>query len=155
MASSRELLSLTWHLLSWAPRMGSDSCCGKSPGKYSAIHTRAPVSLKQRNSMEYFSVAHSGVRQESTAIIYQQNPINMIYQQGTNNHISIANSEAIQIGHGNAMLRQIDCDQRGKRRGLAGTPAMPEWGEKVRGAWSFKEKEQPPHLHGQAWLFSE
>uniref|UniRef100_A0A8C8TKN8 Z-DNA-binding protein 1 n=1 Tax=Peromyscus maniculatus bairdii TaxID=230844 RepID=A0A8C8TKN8_PERMB len=82
-------------------------------------------------------LAHSGVRQESTAIIYQQNPINMIYQQGTNNHISIANSEAIQIGHGNAMLRQIDCDQRGKRRGL------------VRGAWSFKEKEQPPHLHGQ------
>lgn len=60
-------------------------------------------------------LAHSGVRQESTAIIYQQNPINMIYQQGTNNHISIANSEAIQIGHGNAMLRQIDCDQRGPR----------------------------------------
>ncbi|XP_052581485.1 Z-DNA-binding protein 1 isoform X1 [Peromyscus californicus insignis] len=60
-------------------------------------------------------LARSGVRQESTAIIYQQNPVNMICQQGTNNHISIANSEAIQIGHGNAMLRQIDCDQRGPR----------------------------------------
>ncbi|KAL6033297.1 hypothetical protein STEG23_014945, partial [Scotinomys teguina] len=91
---------------------GLDSGCGKFPGKFSAVHTRAPVSLKQRNSMEYYSVAHSGGRQESTAIIYQQNPINMICQQGTNNHISIANSEAIQIGHGNTMLRQIDCGQR-------------------------------------------
>uniref|UniRef100_A0A8C6RZY3 Z-DNA-binding protein 1 n=1 Tax=Nannospalax galili TaxID=1026970 RepID=A0A8C6RZY3_NANGA len=35
------------------------------------------------------------------AIIYQQNPINMICQQGANSHISIANSEAIRIGHGN------------------------------------------------------
>uniref|UniRef100_A0A8C8TTN4 Z-DNA-binding protein 1 n=1 Tax=Peromyscus maniculatus bairdii TaxID=230844 RepID=A0A8C8TTN4_PERMB len=64
--------------------------------------------MKDRHLLSYdgqtwmiYGPTHSGVRQESTAIIYQQNPINMIYQQGTNNHISIANSEAIQIGHGN------------------------------------------------------
>lgn len=55
----------------------------------------------------------SGMRQERAAIIYQQNPINMICQQGANNHISISESEAIQIGHGNTMLRQIACAQRG------------------------------------------
>lgn len=53
------------------------------------------------------------MRQECAAIIYQQNPINMICQQGANNHISISESEAIQIGHGNTMLRQIVCAQRG------------------------------------------
>ncbi|XP_075819338.1 Z-DNA-binding protein 1 isoform X2 [Microtus pennsylvanicus] len=58
-------------------------------------------------------LAHSGTRQECAAIIYQQNPINMICQQGANNHISISESEAIQIGHGNTMLRQIACAQRG------------------------------------------
>ncbi|XP_038187949.1 Z-DNA-binding protein 1 isoform X1 [Arvicola amphibius] len=58
-------------------------------------------------------LAHSEMRQEHAAIIYQQNPINMICQQGANNHISISESEAIQIGHGNTMLRQIACAQRG------------------------------------------
>lgn len=69
--------------------------------------------------MEYYSVAHSGVRQESSTIIYQQNPINMICQQGPNSHISIAKSEAIQIGHGNVMSRQTACGEPGKRRVLA------------------------------------
>ncbi|XP_031228768.1 Z-DNA-binding protein 1 isoform X2 [Mastomys coucha] len=55
-----------------------------------------------RSSQESQEIARSGVRQESSAIIYQQNPINMICQ-GANSHISIANSKAIQIGHGNVM----------------------------------------------------
>ncbi|XP_060238750.1 Z-DNA-binding protein 1 isoform X3 [Meriones unguiculatus] len=61
------------------------------------------------------SLAHSGVRERSTAIIYQQNPVNMICQQGANSHISIANSEAIQIGHRNVMQMQIACDELGPR----------------------------------------
>ncbi|XP_035311103.1 Z-DNA-binding protein 1 isoform X1 [Cricetulus griseus] len=60
-------------------------------------------------------LAHPGVKQESTVNIYQQNPINVICQQGANNHISISESEAIQIGHGNTMQRQIACGQSGPR----------------------------------------
>ncbi|XP_077808145.1 Z-DNA-binding protein 1 isoform X1 [Macaca mulatta] len=47
----------------------------------------------------------SGRRAESASIIYQHNPINMICQNGPNGRISIANSEAIQIGHGNIITR--------------------------------------------------
>ncbi|XP_054960660.1 Z-DNA-binding protein 1 isoform X7 [Pan paniscus] len=48
----------------------------------------------------------SGRRAKSASIIYQHNPINMICQNGPNSRISIANSEAIQIGHGNIITRQ-------------------------------------------------
>lgn len=77
--------------------------------------------------MEHCSVAHPGAKQESAVIIYQQNPTNVISQQGTNNHISIAESKAIQIGHGNSMLRQLACDQSGKRRAWRG-PLLCAWG---------------------------
>nr|XP_031543531.1 Z-DNA-binding protein 1 isoform X1 [Vicugna pacos] len=45
-----------------------------------------------------------GPRHQPTAVIYQQNPINMICQKGPNSHISIQNSEGIQIGHGNTIV---------------------------------------------------
>nr|XP_055121989.1 Z-DNA-binding protein 1 isoform X2 [Symphalangus syndactylus] len=48
----------------------------------------------------------SGRRAESVSIIHQHNPINMICQNGPNSRISIANSKAIQIGHGNIITRQ-------------------------------------------------
>ncbi|XP_019492674.1 PREDICTED: Z-DNA-binding protein 1 isoform X2 [Hipposideros armiger] len=55
----------------------------------------------------------SGGRNQSTAVIYQQNPINMIYQNGPGSHISIANSQAIQIGHGNLILSQTASGENG------------------------------------------
>ncbi|KAL1287555.1 ZBP1 [Ovibos moschatus] len=48
-----------------------------------------------------------GSRNQSTPVIYQQNPINMICQKGPNSHISIQNCEDIQIGHGNLLVRQM------------------------------------------------
>ncbi|XP_031998197.1 Z-DNA-binding protein 1 isoform X2 [Hylobates moloch] len=48
----------------------------------------------------------SGRRAELVSIIHQHNPINMICQNGPNSRISIANSKAIQIGHGNIITRQ-------------------------------------------------
>ncbi|XP_012322937.2 Z-DNA-binding protein 1 isoform X2 [Aotus nancymaae] len=48
----------------------------------------------------------SGGTAESTSVIYQHNPINVICQNGPNSQISIAHSEAIQIGHGNTMTWQ-------------------------------------------------
>ncbi|XP_028625494.1 Z-DNA-binding protein 1 isoform X2 [Grammomys surdaster] len=64
-----------------------------------------------RSSQEGQELARSEVRQESSMIIHQQNPINMICQQGPNSQISIAKSKAIQIGHGNVMLRQTACGE--------------------------------------------
>ncbi|XP_054429515.1 Z-DNA-binding protein 1 [Pteronotus mesoamericanus] len=48
-----------------------------------------------------------GHQGKTTNIIYQQNPINMICQNGPNSHISIKSSEAVQIGHGNSIVRQM------------------------------------------------
>eukprot|EP00071_Canis_lupus_P017135 XP_013962791.1 Z-DNA-binding protein 1 isoform X3 [Canis lupus familiaris] len=50
----------------------------------------------------------------ATAIIYQKNPINMICQNGPHNHISIDNSENIQIGQGNVMVRQVASGENGE-----------------------------------------
>ncbi|KAL2763517.1 Z-DNA-binding protein 1 isoform b, partial [Daubentonia madagascariensis] len=50
---------------------------------------------------------------QSTAIIYQQNPVNVMHQSGPNSHISIANSHSTQIGHGNIITRQITSGEQG------------------------------------------
>nr|XP_011721060.1 Z-DNA-binding protein 1 isoform X4 [Macaca nemestrina] len=63
----------------------------------------------------------SGRRAESASIIYQHNPINMICQNGPNGRISIANSEAIQIGHGNIITRHT-----ASREDVSATAAGPE-----------------------------
>ncbi|XP_070657505.1 Z-DNA-binding protein 1 isoform X4 [Bos indicus] len=54
-----------------------------------------------------------GSRNQSTPVIYQQNPINMICQKGPNSHISIQNCEDIQIGHGNLLVRQMGSAENG------------------------------------------
>nr|XP_055199515.1 Z-DNA-binding protein 1 isoform X1 [Nyctereutes procyonoides] len=59
----------------------------------------------------------------ATAIIYQKNPINMICQNGPHNHISIDNSENIQIGQGNVMVRQVASGENGSMAPLP--PVMP------------------------------
>ncbi|XP_025709113.1 Z-DNA-binding protein 1 isoform X3 [Callorhinus ursinus] len=46
-------------------------------------------------------------RNPATEIICQKTSINIICQNGPNNHISIDKSEAIQIGHGNVIMRQV------------------------------------------------
>ncbi|ELK04328.1 Z-DNA-binding protein 1 [Pteropus alecto] len=62
------------------------------------------------NAWTVYRPEGSGGRNQSTAIIYQQNAINMICQNGPNSHIAIGNAKAIQIGHGNVMARQSDHD---------------------------------------------
>ncbi|XP_053527171.1 Z-DNA-binding protein 1 [Artibeus jamaicensis] len=58
------------------------------------------------NAWAVYKPEDSRERSQATNIIYQQNPINMICQNGPNSHISIENSEAVQIGHGNSIVRQ-------------------------------------------------
>lgn len=67
----------------------------------------------QRAWVEYY-FADCGGRSESPAIIYQQNPINMICQNGPNNYISIENSEDIQIGHGNVIVKPTASGENGE-----------------------------------------
>ncbi|KAF6285087.1 Z-DNA binding protein 1 [Rhinolophus ferrumequinum] len=55
----------------------------------------------------------SGGGNQSTTIIYQQNPTNVISQNGPNSHISIKNSAAIQIGHRNTILSQTASGENG------------------------------------------
>lgn len=67
--------------------------------------------------MEYYFAEDSRRRDPSAAIIYQQNPINVISQSGPDSHICIENSEAIQIGHGNVMVRQAGPADNGESSG--------------------------------------
>ncbi|XP_013373825.1 PREDICTED: Z-DNA-binding protein 1 isoform X2 [Chinchilla lanigera] len=62
------------------------------------------LSCDEKSKEWKVSGADSGRRHlkvQPATIIYQQNPINMVYQS----QISIANSEATQIGHGNVIVR--------------------------------------------------
>ncbi|XP_063104191.1 Z-DNA-binding protein 1 isoform X4 [Cavia porcellus] len=65
----------------------------------------------------------SGRRNLSATVVYQQNPINMIYQS----QVSIANSEATQIGHGNVIVKQ---EKNGAVSPRRPPPVVPEdsWG---------------------------
>ncbi|XP_024606157.1 Z-DNA-binding protein 1 isoform X1 [Neophocaena asiaeorientalis asiaeorientalis] len=66
-----------------------------------------------------------GSTNQSTPVIYQQNPINMISQNGLNSHISIENSEAIQIGHRNVMVRKMASGENGSSAPLYLPPLAP------------------------------
>ncbi|XP_028339958.1 Z-DNA-binding protein 1, partial [Physeter macrocephalus] len=66
-----------------------------------------------------------GSRNPSTPVIYQQNPINMISQNGPNSHISIENSKGIQIGHRNVMVRQMASGENGSMAPLYLPPVAP------------------------------
>ncbi|XP_045689463.1 Z-DNA-binding protein 1 isoform X2 [Phyllostomus hastatus] len=57
------------------------------------------------NAWAVYQPEDSRERSQATNIIYQQNPINMICQDGPNSHISIGNATAVQIGHGNSIMR--------------------------------------------------
>uniref|UniRef100_A0A8C6I6U2 Z-DNA-binding protein 1 n=1 Tax=Mus spicilegus TaxID=10103 RepID=A0A8C6I6U2_MUSSI len=89
-------------------------------------------------------IAHSGVTQESPAIICQHNPVNMICQQGANSHISIANSNAIQIGHGNVIVREKACGEPGPRT----SHPLPL-------AWDASAQDMPPVAHGAQYIYMD
>lgn len=63
-------------------------------------------------------------RSQPSTVIYQKNPI-MICQTGPNNHISIKNSEAIQIGYGNSIVKQTAPLESGSMAPLCLPPPSP------------------------------
>ncbi|XP_037668053.1 Z-DNA-binding protein 1 isoform X1 [Choloepus didactylus] len=52
-------------------------------------------------------------KHQLTTVIYQQNPVNVIHQNGPNSQISIIHSEATQIGHGNTIKREMASGESG------------------------------------------
>ncbi|XP_008571566.1 PREDICTED: Z-DNA-binding protein 1-like [Galeopterus variegatus] len=62
---------------------------------------------KKSKAWTIYRPEDSGRRNQSTPTIYQQNPINMICQNGPNSLISISNSNSTQIGHGNVIMTQL------------------------------------------------
>ncbi|XP_017707652.1 PREDICTED: Z-DNA-binding protein 1 isoform X3 [Rhinopithecus bieti] len=86
----------------------------------------------------------SGRRAESASIIYQHNPINMICQNGPNGQISIANSEAIQIGHGNIITRQTASGEDGST-GPRHLPSMAPGHSSTQG--TLNDPWEPQDIH--------
>ncbi|XP_047396697.1 Z-DNA-binding protein 1 isoform X3 [Sciurus carolinensis] len=92
-------------------RLGAGGSEGENPTQ------TAQLSRAQKPQPEAAAVAESpgpqlselddsGRRNQSAVAICQQNPIYMIYQNAPNSCINITNSEAIQIGHGNILMKQ-------------------------------------------------
>ncbi|XP_046923897.1 Z-DNA-binding protein 1 isoform X2 [Lynx rufus] len=89
------------------------------------MRKRHLLSLDEKSSLWSIYRPDCGRRSESPAIIYQQNPINMICQNGPNNYISIENSEDIQIGHGNVIVKPTASGENGSVAPLHLPPMAP------------------------------
>ncbi|XP_023615212.1 Z-DNA-binding protein 1 [Myotis lucifugus] len=84
-------------------------------------------------------------------IIYQQSPV-MICQNAPHSHISIQNSEAVQIGHGNTIMKLMAPSESGESPGRCpgrtwGSCSV--WvGQGTGGSQPSKEKGRPSDHHG-------
>lgn len=136
-----------WGLGAW------ESAFSKSPGGFGAAGCHSePLTPGEVQRVEYYFAEGSGGRSQSAAIIYQQNPINMICQTGPNGRIAIENAKAVQIGYGNVMAmteengesadRHQEQTLRGQGRGafdplrsrvLSGHQGPPRWPSRERG----------------------
>lgn len=84
-------------------------------------------------------------------IIYQQSPI-MICQNAPHSHISIQNSEAVQIGHGNTIMRLTapaeSGESPGRPRGRTWGSCSVRVGQRTGGSQPSEEKGRPSDHHG-------
>ncbi|XP_022350049.1 Z-DNA-binding protein 1 isoform X3 [Enhydra lutris kenyoni] len=90
--------------LTISQKLGKKTAKEVNPDLY-AMRRKHLLDLDEKSSTWAVYRPDLGGRNPAPAIIYQKNPINMICQNGPNNHISIGNSESIQIGHGNVIVR--------------------------------------------------
>ncbi|XP_045050977.2 Z-DNA-binding protein 1 isoform X2 [Desmodus rotundus] len=91
------------------------------------------------NAWAVYQPEDSRERSQSTNIIYQQNPINMICQNGPNSHISIENSEAVQIGHGNSIVRQMTHGDNNPLCLPPPAPADSSTQDPLAGSWGLQD----------------
>ncbi|XP_076969336.1 Z-DNA-binding protein 1 isoform X1 [Tamandua tetradactyla] len=93
--------------LNIAQTLGLKRAKDVNPDLY-AMRNKHLLSLDQNSkSWTIYQPGASGIKHQSSTVIYQQNPVNMIHQNGPNGHIYIMHSEATQIGHGNVMRQMV------------------------------------------------
>ncbi|XP_024606159.1 Z-DNA-binding protein 1 isoform X3 [Neophocaena asiaeorientalis asiaeorientalis] len=105
-----------------AQALGMKTAKEVNPDLY-AMRNKHLLDLDQKSNT--WAIYRPGSTNQSTPVIYQQNPINMISQNGLNSHISIENSEAIQIGHRNVMVRKMASGENGSSAPLYLPPLAP------------------------------
>ncbi|KAM5304409.1 Z-DNA-binding protein 1 isoform 2-T2 [Glossophaga mutica] len=97
---------------------------------------------RNSNAWTVYQPEDSREKSQATNIIYQQNPVNMICQNGPNSHISIENAEAVQIGHGNSMVRQAPHGDNGSTAPLclsSPAPDDPSTQDPLAGSWGSQD----------------
>uniref|UniRef100_A0A8C7BXT0 Z-DNA-binding protein 1 n=1 Tax=Neovison vison TaxID=452646 RepID=A0A8C7BXT0_NEOVI len=107
--------------LTISQKLGKKTAKEVNPDLY-AMRRKHLLDLDEKSST--WAIYRPG-RNPAPAIIYQKNPINMICQNGPNNHISIGNSESIQIGHGNVIVRPTASGENGSMAPLHLPPVAP------------------------------
>ncbi|XP_034881337.1 Z-DNA-binding protein 1 isoform X1 [Mirounga leonina] len=110
--------------LTISQKLGRKTAKEVNPDLY-AMRRKHLVDLDEKSSTWAIYQPDSGGRNPATEIIYQKNLINIICQKGPNNHISIDNSEAIQIGHGNVIMRQAASGENSSMAPLELPPVAP------------------------------
>ncbi|KAM8774542.1 Z-DNA-binding protein 1 isoform 2-T2 [Rhynchonycteris naso] len=108
-----------------AKSLGMETAKEVNPDLYTMRKKRLLDYDENSRAWGIYQPEDSTERSQSTTVIYQQNPVNMICQNGPNSHISIQNSEAIQIGHGNIMVRQTASGENGSMAPLYLPPPAP------------------------------
>ncbi|VCX36720.1 unnamed protein product [Gulo gulo] len=105
-------------------KLGKKTAKEVNPDLY-AMRRKHLLDLDEKSSTWAIYRPDFGGRNPAPAVIYQKNPINMICQNGPNNHISIGNSESIQIGHGNVIVRPTASGENGSVAPLHLPPVTP------------------------------
>ncbi|XP_058894958.1 Z-DNA-binding protein 1 [Kogia breviceps] len=123
-----------------AQALGMKTAKEVNPDLY-AMRNKHLLDLDQKSN-SWAVYRPEGSRSQSTPVIYQQNPINMISQDGPNSHISIENSEDIQIGHGNVIVRRMASGENGSMAPLylpPMAPTDPSTQGPLAGAWGPRD----------------
>nr|KAF6424244.1 Z-DNA binding protein 1 [Rousettus aegyptiacus] len=97
-----------WNALNIAKALGKKTAKDVNPDLYAMREEHLLDYDKNSKAWTVYRPEGSGGRSQSAAIIYQQNPINMICQTGPNGRIAIENAKAVQIGYGNVMKREAE-----------------------------------------------
>ncbi|XP_044241846.2 Z-DNA-binding protein 1 isoform X2 [Ursus arctos] len=110
--------------LTISQKLGRKTAKEVNPDLY-AMRRKHLLDLDEKSSTWAIYQPDLGGRKPATTIIYQKNPINLIRQHGPNNLISIDNSEDIQIGHGNVIVRTTASGEHGSVAPLHPPPVAP------------------------------
>ncbi|XP_028000870.2 Z-DNA-binding protein 1 [Eptesicus fuscus] len=123
--------------LSIAQSLGMKTSRDVNPYLYAMQKEHLLYLDKKSNTWEIYQPGNPRGRSQSTPVIYQQNSIT-ICQNGPHGQISIRNSEAVQIGHGNSIMKHLAPAESGSMAPLCLPPppaAGPRAQDPPAGPW--------------------